>query len=56
MSIRRTEHAPLRNTFGVDARAGLLLTLDDSADLPGVFAALQADGVSPLVVGGGSNR
>lgn len=55
MTVHRAEHAPLRNTFGVDARAGLLLTLDDSADLPGVFATLAADGVSPLVVGGGSN-
>lgn len=54
MSIRRTEHAPLRNTFGIDARAGLLIETDDVADLPVLFAD-AGDGDATLVVGGGSN-
>jgi UDP-N-acetylmuramate dehydrogenase len=54
MSIRRTEHAPLRNTFGIDARAGLLIETDDVGDLPALFADAR-DGDATLVVGGGSN-
>lgn len=54
MSIRRTEHAPLRNTFGINARAGLLIETDDAADLPALFAD-AGDGDETLVVGGGSN-
>lgn len=54
MTVRATAHAPLHNTFGVPATAGMLFTCDDTADLPALFAgALQ--GADPLVVGGGSN-
>ncbi len=61
MSVRRIERAPLRmrNTFGVDASAGLLIETDDTDDLPALFANELA-GESPhapelLVIGGGSN-
>jgi UDP-N-acetylmuramate dehydrogenase len=59
MSVRRIEHAPVRNTFGVDARAGLLIETDNADDLPELFASEFA-GVSPpvselLILGGGSN-
>ncbi|MFD0726289.1 UDP-N-acetylmuramate dehydrogenase [Lysobacter brunescens] len=54
MSVRETVSAPLRNTFGVDARAGRLIEIDDANDLPALFAGALA-GASPLVVGGGSN-
>ncbi len=54
MSVRRTERAALRNTFGIDAHAGLLIETDNAEDLPGLFADELA-GVSPLVLGGGSN-
>ena len=54
MTVRSTASAPLRNTFGVDARAGRLVETDDAADLPGLFAGELA-GEAPLVVGGGSN-
>lgn len=54
MSVRITEGAALRNTFGVPGRAGALIETDDPADLPGLFEdALR--GVSPLILGGGSN-
>jgi len=44
-----------RNTFGVAARAPLLVEVDDAAALPAVLAdpVLRGDGV--LVLGGGSN-
>jgi UDP-N-acetylmuramate dehydrogenase len=54
MTVRSIASAPLRNTFGVDARAGRLIETDDANDLPGLFAGELA-GASPLVVGGGSN-
>ena len=54
MTVRSIASAPLRNTFGVDARAGRLIETDDANDLPGLFAGELA-GSSPLVVGGGSN-
>lgn len=56
MSVRRIEHAPLRmrNTFGVDAHAGLLIETDSADDLPGLFADELAHAV-PLILGGGSN-
>jgi UDP-N-acetylmuramate dehydrogenase len=54
MSVRRIERAPVRNTFGVDAHAGLLIETDDAADLPALFANELA-GISPIVIGGGSN-
>ena len=61
MSVRRIERAPLRtrNTFGVEASAGLLIETDDADDLHGLFADEFA-GESPhapglLVIGGGSN-
>ena len=61
MSVRRIERAPLRtrNTFGVEASAGLLIETDDADDLPALFANELA-GESPhapklLVIGGGSN-
>jgi UDP-N-acetylmuramate dehydrogenase len=64
MSVRRIEHAPLRNTFGVAATAGLLIETDDAADLPALFsdelasdelASNEFAGASPLILGGGSN-
>ena len=56
MSVRRTPHAPLRarNSFGIDARAELLIDTDDTDDLPALFARELA-GAQPLVLGGGSN-
>ncbi len=56
MSVRRIERAPLRtrNTFGVEASAGLLIETDDADDLPALFSNEFA-GNSPLVLGGGSN-
>lgn len=54
MSVRITQGAALRNTFGVPATAGTLIETDDPADLPDLFEdALR--GVSPLILGGGSN-
>ncbi|MEQ1512989.1 MAG: UDP-N-acetylmuramate dehydrogenase [Lysobacteraceae bacterium] len=54
MSVRRIERASVRNTFGIDVRAGLLVETDTASDLPGLFADELA-GVSTLVLGGGSN-
>lgn len=54
MTQRRVEHAPLRNTFGVTATAGLLIETDDAADLPQLFADELAD-MPLLVLGSGSN-
>lgn len=54
MTVRSIASAPLRNTFGIDARAGRLIETDDTDDLPALFAGELA-GASPLVVGGGSN-
>ena len=54
MTVRSSASAPLRNTFGVDARAGQLIETDDANDLPALFAGALA-GMSPLVIGGGSN-
>jgi UDP-N-acetylmuramate dehydrogenase len=54
MSVRRIERAALRNTFGIDAHAGLLIETDTADDLPDLFADELA-GASPLVLGGGSN-
>jgi UDP-N-acetylmuramate dehydrogenase len=54
MTVRSIASAPLRNTFGVDARAGRLIETDDANDLPALFTGALA-GASPLVVGGGSN-
>ena len=58
MSVRRTERAPVRNTFGVAANAGLLIETDDAGDLPALFANELADASLAselLVLGGGSN-
>ena len=56
MSVRRIERAPLRmrNTFGVDAHAGLLIDIDEVDDLPALFADELAN-TAPLILGGGSN-
>lgn len=56
MSVRRIENAPLRarNTFGVDAYAGLLIETDTADDLPALFADELA-AAAPLILGGGSN-
>jgi UDP-N-acetylmuramate dehydrogenase len=54
MTLRFTASAPLRNTFGVDARAGRLIETDDANDLPALFER-ELHGASPLVVGSGSN-
>ena len=54
MSIRRTASAPLRNTFGVRAQAGLLIECDDTDELSALLTGELA-GSAPLVIGGGSN-
>ncbi len=56
MSVRRIERAPLRtrNTFGVEASAGLLIETDDADELHGLFAN-ECAANPPLVLGGGSN-
>ncbi len=56
MSVRRIERAPLRtrNTFGVDARADVLIEVDHVDDLPALFADELAN-TKPLILGGGSN-
>lgn len=53
--LRRIEHADLRarNTFGVAARAPLLVEVDDPARLPDLFAGELGD--DAMVLGGGSN-
>lgn len=54
---RLAELAPLRarNTFGVEARADMLVEVRDTAALPGLFGnAMLRDG-PVLVLGGGSN-
>lgn len=61
MSVRRIERAPLRmrNTFGVEASAGLLIEIDDTDDLHALFANELAAGPAHapelLVIGSGSN-
>jgi UDP-N-acetylmuramate dehydrogenase len=54
---RHTENASLRarNTFGVAARAPLLVEVDDASALPAVLADPQVRGRELLVLGGGSN-
>jgi UDP-N-acetylmuramate dehydrogenase len=56
---RYTEDARLdaRNTFGVAARAPLLVEVDDAAAMPRLFASGLVDAADPalLVLGGGSN-
>jgi UDP-N-acetylmuramate dehydrogenase len=54
MTIRQTERAPLPNTFGIEAHAGVLIECDDPADLPGLFADTLY-GTLPLILGSGSN-
>lgn len=54
MSIRRTASAPLRNTFGVQAQAGVLIECDETDELAALLTGELA-GATPLVVGGGSN-
>ena len=56
VGYRIVEGADLRarNSFGVAARAPLLVEIDDAAALPEVFARLPP-GSAPLVLGGGSN-
>ena len=54
MTIRRIPDAPLRNTFGIDARAGVLVECDDASELAALFDTDLRD-AAPLVVGGGSN-
>ena len=44
-----------RNTFGVAARAPVLVEVADAACLPEVFARHVAQGDPPLLLGGGSN-
>jgi UDP-N-acetylmuramate dehydrogenase len=46
-----------RNTFGIAARAPLLVEVDDAAVLPHLFADGLVDAADPalLVLGGGSN-
>lgn len=44
-----------RNSFGIAARAAMLVEVDDPAALPLVFARHVAPGTTPLVLGGGSN-
>ena len=44
-----------RNSFGVAARAPLLVEIDDAAALPDVFDRHVPAGTAPLLLGGGSN-
>jgi len=44
-----------RNSFGVAARAPLLVEIDDAAALPGLFNRFVPAGTTPLLLGGGSN-
>lgn len=57
VAYRVFEDADLRarNTFGVAARAPVLLDVADAACLPEVFERHVADGEPPLLLGGGSN-
>ncbi len=56
MSVRRIERAPLRmrNTFGVDAYANVLIEIDHVNDLPALFTG-ELENTAPLILGGGSN-
>ncbi|MFC0677611.1 UDP-N-acetylmuramate dehydrogenase [Lysobacter korlensis] len=56
-STRITRDADLtrRNTFGVAARAPLLVEAEDAARLPEILATQELQGAAPLVLGGGSN-
>lgn len=55
--FRKLANADLRtrNTFGVAARAPLLVEVDDAAALPALFASRDLDAARLLVLGGGSN-
>jgi len=57
VAFRVLENADLRarNTFGVAARAPLLVEVEDAACLPDVFARHVAKDQPPLLLGGGSN-
>jgi UDP-N-acetylmuramate dehydrogenase len=43
------------NSFGVEAHAAMLARVDDSAELPGLFAAVADQGLPWLALGEGSN-
>ena len=57
VAFRVVEDADLRarNTFGVAARAPVLVEVDDIASLPDAFARHAAADRPPLLLGGGSN-
>ncbi|TWI03536.1 UDP-N-acetylmuramate dehydrogenase [Luteimonas cucumeris] len=52
--ITRDASLRARNTFGVDARAGKLIEVDDADALAEILAS-ESDEACPLVLGGGSN-
>ncbi|MGY1521685.1 UDP-N-acetylmuramate dehydrogenase [Luteimonas sp. A482] len=53
--IHRDADLRARNSFGVAARAPLLVEVKDAAALPEVFARHVPAGTAPLLLGGGSN-
>jgi len=53
--VSRDADLRARNTFGVAARAPVLVEIDDASLLAEAFARYAPAGTSPLVLGGGSN-
>jgi len=53
--VSRDADLRARNTFGVAARAPVLVEIDDASLLAEAFARYVPAGTSPLVLGGGSN-
>jgi len=53
--LQRDAALDTRNTFGVAARAPLLVEVADTTALPEVFSEVVTDGAPVLVLGGGSN-
>ncbi len=53
--VSRDADLRARNTFGVAARAPVLVEVDDASGLAEVFARHVPAGLPPLVLGGGSN-
>ena len=43
------------HTFGIEAQADTLITIDSAAELPAIVEELARQGAKPLVLGGGSN-
>jgi UDP-N-acetylmuramate dehydrogenase len=53
--LQRDAALATRNTFGIAARAPLLVEVADTSALPEVFAEIVPEGAPALVLGGGSN-